>query len=292
MTTQEKFAFVDAHHHLWDLKNLYYAWLTDKFYKGHPVGDYSPLMKNYLVEDLKRDGKPVNLVKSVHIETCDGETDTVKETAWLQQVADKAGMPNGIVARVDLLSPDAGAELDRHMAFRNFRGVRMLSFMGLDFLEAPEFLRGFDELQKRDLIYDMDAGWPQMGQARRLAERFPRSTIILGHCGFPKKRTVEYFHNWREAISDLAHAQNVACKISGLGMIDHNWSIDSIRPWVETCIEAFGVNRCIFATNWPVDSLFSDYARVVNAYREIVKDLDPADQGKLFRSNAEGYYRI
>ena len=292
MTTQKKFAFVDAHHHLWDLKNLYYAWLTDKFYEGHPVGDYTPLMKNYLVEDLKRDGKPVNLVKSVHIETCDGETDTIKETAWLQQVADRTGMPNGIIARVDLLSPDAGAELDRHMAHRNFRGVRMLSFMGLDFLEAPEFLRGFDELQKRDLIYDMDADWPQMGQARRLAERFPRSTIILGHCGFPKKRTVEYFHKWREAISDLARAPNVACKISGLGMIDHNWSIDSIRPWVETCIKAFGVNRCIFATNWPVNSLFSDYPTVVNAYREIVKDLDPADQRKLFRSNAEGYYRI
>ena len=80
-------------------------------------------------------------MKSVDIETCDGETDTIKETAWLQQVADRTGMPNGIIARVDLLSPDAGAELDRHMAHRNFRGVRMLSTLAPFFLEALEFLR-------------------------------------------------------------------------------------------------------------------------------------------------------
>jgi predicted TIM-barrel fold metal-dependent hydrolase len=292
MAADAEFSFVDAHHHAWDLSNLYYAWLTDRFYEGHPVGDYRPIMKNYLISDLKRDGASVNLVKSVHIETCDGETDTVKETAWLQQVADAEGMPNGIIARVDLCSPDAARELDRHRAFANFRGVRMLSFMGLDFLESPDFIRGFDALQQRDLIYDMDAGWPQMGQARRLADRFPRSTIILGHCGFPKQRTAEYFHSWRKALKELAGAPNVACKISGLAMVDHHWTVDSIRPWVETCIEAFGVGRCIFATNWPVDSLYSDYPTVVNAYREIVRGLDPADQRKLFRENAEGYYRI
>lgn len=292
METEEEFAFVDAHHHLWDLSNLHYAWLTDRINEEHPIGDYSALMKNYLIEDLKRDAQSVNLVKSVHIETCDGEGDTVRETAWLQHVGERAGMPNGIIARVDLCAPNAGRELDRHMAYPNFRGVRMLSFMGLDFLEAPEFLRGFEELQRRDLAYDMDAGWPQMGQARRLAERFPRSTIILGHCGFPKKRSVEYFHSWRKALGELAGAPNVICKISGLGMIDHHWTVESIRPWVETCIESFGVGRCIFATNWPVDSLFSDYPTVVNAYREIVRDLDPADQRKLFRANAEAYYRI
>jgi predicted TIM-barrel fold metal-dependent hydrolase len=292
MAAEEPFSFVDPHHHLWDLSNLHYAWLTDRFYEGHPCGDYRPLCKDYLVEDLRRDGAPVNLVKSVHIETCDGETDTVRETAWLQAVSDEKGLPNGIIARVDLCDPGAGRELDRHLAYPAFRGIRMLSFMGLDFLEDPAFIRGFDALQQRDLVYDMDAGWPQMGQARRLAERFPRSTIVLGHCGFPKQRTVEYFHSWRKGLRTLAGAPNVACKISGLGMVDHRWSVDSIRPWVETCIETFGVERCMFATNWPVDSLFSDYATVVNAYREIVRALDPADRRKLFRSNAEGYYRI
>ncbi|MGA2794613.1 MAG: amidohydrolase family protein [Roseiarcus sp.] len=292
MSTSDDFAFVDAHHHLWDLKRLNYAWLSGEPYKDHPSGDYSAIMKNYLVTDLIEEGKPVNLIKSVHIETADGEVDRVRETEWLQEVASKHGLPNGIIARVDLQQPDVAETLARHQQFANFRGVRMLSFMGLDFLDDPAFRRGFDILQKRDLIYDMDAGWPMMGQARRLAEDFPRSTIILGHCGFPKKRNVEYFHEWQKAIRLFAEAPNVACKISGLAMVDHSWTVASIKPWVETCIEAFGVKRCMFGTNWPLDSLFSDYATLVNAYREIVRDYSTSEKHYLFRGTAEGWYRI
>jgi predicted TIM-barrel fold metal-dependent hydrolase len=178
------------------------------------------------------------------------------------------------------------------MAYPNFRGVRMLSFIGLDFLDAPDFRRGFDALQKRDLIYDMDAGWPQMGKAFDLARAFPRSTIVLGHCGFPKERTAAYFHEWRKGIRRLARAENVACKLSGLAMVDHQWTVASIRPWIETCIEEFGPARCMFGTNWPLDGLFSDYPAVVNAYREIVKDFSAAEQKQLFRTTAEGWYRI
>ena len=292
MDRSQQFEFVDAHHHLCDLEALYYGWLTDKPFEGHPCGDYSAIKKNYLATDLKSDGASVNLVKSVHIETADGETDPVRETAWLQSVAEEHGLPNGIISRADLMADNAAEQLERQMEYGNFRGVRMLSFFGLDFLDAPEFRRGFDELQKRDLIYDMDAGWPQMGKAYDLAITFPRSTIILGHCGFPKERTVPYFNEWRKAIQKLAQAPNVACKLSGLAMVDHEWTTDKIRPWIEVCIEAFGPNRCMFGTNWPLDGLFSDYPTVVNAYRKIVKDYSPGEQKQLFRTTAEGWYRI
>lgn len=286
------FEFVDAHHHLWDLKRLYYAWLTDKPFIGHPSGDYSKIMKNYLVDDLRREAQAVNLIKSVHIETADGETDPVRETQWLQEVADEKGMPNGIIARCDLASEDAASELDRHQQFGNFRGVRMLSFMGLDFLDAVEFRQGFKELAKRDLVYDMDAGWQQMHKAYALAKDFPSTRIILGHCGFPKERNVPYFHHWRKAIAQLAQAPNVACKLSGLAMVDHNWTVETIRPWIETCIEHFGVDRCMFGTNWPLDGLHSEYATVVNAYREIVDDYSVPEKRQLFRLSAENWYRI
>ena len=292
MSGTEDFAFVDAHHHLWDLDRLNYAWLTGEPYEGHPSGDYSSLKRNYLVTDLMAEGKAVNLIKSVHIETADGETDRVRETEWLQEVADQHGLPNAIIARVDLQAPDVAETLERHQRSTNFRGVRMLSFMGLDFLDDPGFRRGFDVLQKRDLIYDMDAGWPQMGQARSLAESFPRSTIILGHCGFPKKRTVEYFDSWRRGIRHLAGAPNVACKLSGLLMVDHDWTVDSLRPWIEACIEAFGPSRCMFGTNWPLDGLHGTYLDLIQTYREIVKAYSADEQRMLFRQTAEGWYRI
>ncbi|MCD4511762.1 amidohydrolase family protein [Brucella pseudogrignonensis] len=292
--TQEEyvFEFVDAHHHLWDLKRLYYAWLTDKPFNGHPSGDYSKIMKDYLIDDLRREAEAVNLIKSIHIETADGETDPVHETQWLQEVADEKGMPNGIIARCDLTGEKVVEELEHHQRFSNFRGVRMLSFMGLDFLDAAEFRRGFKELAKRNLVYDMDAGWQQMHKAYALAKDFPTTRIILGHCGFPKERNVPYFHRWRKAIAQLAKAPNVACKLSGLAMVDHNWTVETIRPWIETCIEYFGVDRCMFGTNWPLDGLHSEYATVVNAYREIVDDYSIPEKRQLFRLSAENWYRI
>ena len=89
-----------------------------------------------------------------------------------------------------------------------------------------------------------------------------------------------------------AAAENIICKISGLGMADHNWTVDSIRPYVLHCIEAFGVKRSLFATNWPVDSLFSDYDTIVSAYDEITADFTSEERASLFSKNTETLYGI
>ena len=93
---------------------------------------------------------------------------------------------------------------------------------------------------------------------------------------------MEYFEQWREALVDLAGAPNVVVKISGLGMGELRWTTESIRPWVLSCIEAFGVERSFFGTNWPVDRLFSSYPDVLNAYTEIIAGFPPDEQEALF----------
>ena len=93
-------------------------------------------------------------------------------------------------------------------------------------------------------------------------------------------------------MSVAAEADNIRCKISGLGMGDHNWTTDSIRPYVLQCIETFGVGRSFFATNWPVDWLWSEYDAVVDAYTEIVSDFAEDEQTALFSANAEAIHRI
>jgi predicted TIM-barrel fold metal-dependent hydrolase len=90
----------------------------------------------------------------------------------------------------------------------------------------------------------------------------------------------------------LASAENVVVKISGLGMCDHRWTVESLRPWVMSCIEAFGVERSFFGTNWPVDRLFSSYGDVLEAYAEIISDLSDSEQRALFSLNANRVFGI
>ena len=131
-----------------------------------------------------------------------------------------------------------------------------------------------------------------MYKTRDLALKFPNIMAVCDHTGFPKERTDEYFKNWRKGITALAEAENVVCKISGLGMVGWNWAVDSLRPWVLHCIEAFGPERSIFGTNWPVDRLFSTYDALIDAYTEIIADFSKDEQIAMFSGNAERLYRF
>ena len=131
-----------------------------------------------------------------------------------------------------------------------------------------------------------------MPLALEVAREFPGVTLCIDHAGFPRERTPEYFELWRARMRDLASADNVVVKISGLGMVDHSWTIDSLRPWVLTCIEAFGVERSFFATNWPVDRLFSSYGDVLDAYERLISDFREDEQRALFSGNARRIFRL
>ncbi|MXX66440.1 MAG: amidohydrolase [Chloroflexi bacterium] len=161
-----------------------------------------------------------------------------------------------------------------------------------DRLDDPATLRGFALLEEMGLIASMNVTWEHMARVRSIAERHPELQMVVDHTGSPRGRTREYIADWRRGIATAAGAGNVWCKLSGLGMTDHEWSTDSIRPFIEYCIETFGVERCFFGTNWPVDSLFSSYEAVVAAYAEITAVLSEGDRTALHAGNAERLYRV
>jgi len=201
-------------------------------------------------------------------------------------------MPTGIVAYCDLGAADAEAQLARHMeASPLMRGVRIR--VHPDDLD-PAFRRGYGAIGGLGLSYDLNASPGKMLAGRATAQAFPDIQVILCHAGFPERRDDEYFDLWRREISALAEAKNVACKISGLGMVDHQWTVDSLRKWVLHCIEAFGVERCMFGTNWPVDVLYATYLEQVDAYRVILAEagFSREDQEKMLYRNAERFYRV
>ena len=289
----DRLEFVDTHVHFWDLTHpdLKYSWLQPD--AVHPqLREHLDRLKgkNYVVDDFIAETRGANVTTAVHMQAAVGIEDPVKESEWLQQAADRTGFPQAIVAYSNLKDPRVEDELARHRGYPNVRGIR--DFSEGDYLVDPDFHRGYALLQRLDLVASLDVKWENMAKMRDLAGKFPNVRAVLDHCGFPEERTDEYFESWRKGITTLAEAENVVCKISGLGMVDWSWTVDSIRPWILHCIDAFGPERCIFASNWPVDKLFSTYDVLIDAYTEIVAGFSPDEKTAMFSGNAKDLYRL
>ena len=296
---------IDTHHHLWDLENNPYPWLTEPI--DHFVGDYSAIRNSWLISDLHDGAKNVPLVKSVHVQAeWDHNLDPVGETTWLQCVADdpdSQGMPNAIVGFANLSDPDVESILERHASHANWRGIRhMLNWSddkaNFRFAEAGglmsdrQWRKGFELIGKFGGSFDLQV-WPwQLEEAAKLGNDIPEVPMILNHTAMPIGRSPGELREWRKGLESLGRAPNVSAKISALGMLDQTWNVESIAPFVLDTIDILGVDRCMFASNFPVDSLFSDYETVWKAYDEITYGFTDSERAKLFRTNAEKYYRI
>jgi predicted TIM-barrel fold metal-dependent hydrolase len=285
-------AMVDAHIHLWNLDTQNHEWLSDDWSESQEayLGDYSPIKRNFLIGDLLDDYAGNDVIKAVHVQA-DWGGNQVDETRWLQSIADEFGYPHAIVARTNLWEPTAVAELEDHLRSPNVRGIRRLAYEPGMYM-APAFRRGFAHLARLGLTFDLGTLWPQMSEAYDLVKAFPDTMFVLGHCGMPLQRSSEYLDGWRAAIRMIASAPNVYVKVSGIGMGDHHWTVDSLRPIAKETIETFGPERSMLATNWPVDRLYSTYTQLLAAYAEITSAYTPEEIHGLWRGNAERFYRI
>ena len=284
--------FVDTHVHFWDrsLSELGgYDWL-DPGGGLHPVlGSWEAVKTpSYLPDDLLAESRFSNLVGVVHVQAALGIADPVEETRWLQRLADAGGVPSAAIAAVDLAAPDLRETIRRHTEYPIFRGVRDLRYD--DYLENERWQGGFASLDAMVVCDDPDVD--QMPAAARLAARHPEITYCVDHAGFPRRRDADYFAAWRTGMRTLAAVPSTVVKISGLGMVDHRWTVESLRPWVLECIDAWGTDRAFFGTNWPLDRLFSSYADIVAAYATLIEACTPAEQQKLFSGNAARVFAL
>ena len=291
---------VDAHHHLWDLGACRYPWLEAKGVVRF-FGDPAPIQKNYLVDDFRADAEAYQLSGSVHVQVGVAEGSELAETAWLQETGDDSGLPSAIVAYCDLTANDLEGQLDAHLRHSRVRGVRQIvgrsaeedANTGSDaLLDNPRWHVGLHTLRDRGLSFDLQLIPTQMARAADVISGVPGLRTALCHCGSPWDQRATGIAGWREGLRTIAANPDVHCKISGLGMFDHDWTVDSIRPLVESCIEIFGVERCMFGSNFPVDKLHASYDRVFGAYDEITSALSDEDRSKLFADNAVAFYRV
>jgi len=293
---------IDAHHHLWDLSLGKHPWLMQERPKEMVFGVPTPLYHNYLPPDLRADAHRQNLVASVHVEAGWDPADPIGETRWLDRLASEYGLPTAFVVHVPLHKPEAAAVLAEQSAFERVRGVRFIlswhsdptkNFAARpDYMEDPTWLAGFGQLSRYNLSFDLMLYQGQMEEAAQLASRFPDIQIILNHGGSPVDREPEDMQRWRSGLKRLAAVPNIAVKISDLVAYDHHWTVESLRPVVLACIEAFGTDRAVFASDFPVAKLHATYNQVFDAFKTIVSDFSPAEQWKLFYGNAERLYRL
>jgi len=283
---------VDTHFHLHDLKRseLRYAWLERDAVHGF-LGDIDALKaQHYWIEDFIAEIRFSNVPKAIHVQAALGVADPVNETKWLQAFADETGYPHGIVAEVHLADADAESVIDRHMQYKNVRGVR--DFGKGRYLVDPLWRAGYKHLEKHGLVACIDTRIHLYDDLLSLASAFPNILVCVDHCAIPEARDEAYFKLWFAAQKKLARADNVVMKISGLGMMDRRWTVESLKPFVLGAIEAFGVKRVVFGTNWPVDRMFSSYPDLVDAYRTIISSFTRGEQMAMFSKNAETYFRI
>jgi predicted TIM-barrel fold metal-dependent hydrolase len=309
---------IDCHHHLWDLAGYRYFLddLLADLDTGHNVVATVFVQCGYAYfaggpEELR----PI------------GETRCI---AAIGDEAARRGSPRRIAAAIvgfaDLrLAEKVDAVLEAHVAAAGgrFRGIRMISALDAaverhllppppaNLLADRDFRAGFSRLSRFDLSFDAWLYHPQIPELADLAGAFPETPIVLNHMGGvlgigPYKSTGDgVFRSWRSSILELARHPNVHAKLGGVGLWvsgrDYHLAplpassgqlADDWRPYIDTCIEAFGVDRCMFESNFPVDKATCSYAVLWNAFKRLAAGASAGEKAALFHDNARRFYRL
>ena len=287
---------IDAHHHLWDLSAVNYPWLmargVERFF-----GDPTPIQRDYLINEFRKEATAEGFGASVHIQV--GAENSMDEARWVQSVADtNPDWPLKQVVFVDLTAPNLDAQLDAFQTLPSVVGVRQIvgrapgedAVTGTNtLLDNPDFVTGLQNAGRRGLSFDLQLIPELMGKTADFLARAPDTAVALCHAGSPHDRSNDGLARWADELRALSDLPQVSCKLSGLGMFDHDWQPEDFRAIVETCLDQFGPNRVMFGSNFPVDKLYSDYATLAKTYRDLVpREMHQA----VFNDTAANFYSM
>jgi L-fuconolactonase len=288
MTAAPPTYVVDAHVHIWDpARTDWYPYLAHVPEGG--AGDARRMYRSFDVDTYKDESRAWHVDKFVNVAAATGRS-SIEETIELDANADALGGPAAIIGGLPPTKTVAEAVevLDRQMVAARFRGVRP---MGANMGPVPDagVLRA---LQERNLLFELLSHPDQLQLAAEQLEGSADLTVVVEHAGWPRSDTDEERALWRAGIDALAGVgDNVMCKLSGLAMPLQSMTVDTLAPWLQYAIDAFGVDRCMFASNFPVDSMYGTFDDLYATFSEVTADLDSESRHKLFASNAERIYR-
>jgi 3-hydroxyisobutyrate dehydrogenase-like beta-hydroxyacid dehydrogenase/predicted TIM-barrel fold metal-dependent hydrolase len=301
-TGQNRLPVIDAHQHFWNLDQNYHPWLCDAEPIPFRYGDYGALRRNYLPRDYRADTARHRIVGTVHVEAEFDPARPVAETMWLEGLAAREGLPSACVAQARLDDPEVEAVLAAQAARPMVRGIRHKPRAAArpeqavrgapGSMDDPAWRRGYALLAQHGLSFDLQTPWWHLAAAYDLARDFPATQIIVNHTALPADRSVEGLRAWRAALAGLARAPNVALKISGLGLAGEPWPLAGNRAVIRDAIALFGADRCLFASNYPVDSLVGSFDTIMAGFMQAIADRPEPEQRQLLHDNAARLYRL
>lgn len=292
--------FIDTHVHLMEVG--LYSW----FNRSKPPtfeGPWDPLFDagDYVAADLaaETDGTPIELLGAVHVQA--NADDPIAEIEAVQRMGETSGWPIRIVAGGDLSAPDIEPLLEREASYRDVRGFRqnlnmhdhpLYHYVDKPYMDDPQWLTGLGLLGKYGLSFDMQLYPTQFGRACEVIDEHPDTLFVINHAGMWADRDFAGWKLWHDGLRELGRRDNCAIKISGLASMDHRWTLESIKPAVYTVLDAFGTNRVMFASNFPVDKLHGTYADIIHGFARCVETMSASERDAMFVGNARRFYRF
>ncbi len=273
---------IDSHQHFWMYSAAEYEWIDDSMAR---------LRRDFLPQHLKPELESNGFRGSVAVQA----RQTLQETRWLLQLAQDSPWILGVVGWVDLRSPDVRSQLKTLARNPKLVGIRHVVQSEPDdrLLLQPEFLRGISALEEFDLAYDLLIYTKHLSVAADFVSRFPRQRFVLDHMAKPPIKTGQ-IDSWAKGIFRLAEFPNVMCKLSGLVTeADWNhWSPEQIVPFLDVAFEAFGPDRLMIGSDWPVCLVAASYAKVVDVVKNYIAHKTPDCQDRVLGRNALRFWRL
>ncbi len=250
----------------------------------------SLLRRDFLMAEMLRDLEAAKISATVAVQA----RESLDETRWLRECARTCPTIQGVVGWAPLAADNLAEILDEFGDDNRLVGFREVVQGRPDgYLDRPEFDRGIEQLTERGLTYDILIFEHQIEEATRLVDRHPKQKFVLDHVGKPKIAQAE-IEPWRANLLTLSRRANVTCKLSGLVTEAdwNNWTLDSLRPYLDTCVEAFGPGRLMAGSDWPVCLVATGYADWWQALRRYFQDFSEDETARVFGGTAIDFYGL
>jgi L-fuconolactonase len=273
---------IDSHQHFWRYDAARDAWITESM---------AVLKRDFLPEHLAAEMIANGIDASIAVQADQSEN----ETMFLLDLAEKNKHIAGVVGWVDLLSPRVGERLEYFSRFSKLCGFRHIAQGEPDdrFLARENFVKGVAQLRAFDFTYDILIYSKQLPAAIELAARLPEQPFVVDHLAKPQLKSGKAAP-WAAQMREMAHNKNVFCKLSGLvtEADSKHWKADDFKPYLDVVFDAFGVERLMFGSDWPVCLLAATYGQVKQLIENYVKGYSEADKEKIFGGNAARFYGL